>query len=72
MLSINGAQIYENKESHCWIYIWIILNLSPEYWYNKKHIFPGAIIPGPKKPKFTKSFLFPGFYHLSAVQCEDL
>lgn len=31
MLSIDGAQIYETKESDCWIYIWIILDLSPEH-----------------------------------------
>ncbi|KAI9573427.1 hypothetical protein HD554DRAFT_2202163 [Boletus coccyginus] len=31
MLSIDGAQIFENKESDCWIYIWIVLDLSPEY-----------------------------------------
>ena len=72
MLSIDGAQVYENKESDCWIYIRIILDLSPEYQYKKKHVLPGTIIPGPKKPKFIKSFLFPGFYHLSAVQREGL
>ena len=72
MLSIDGEQVYENKKSNCWIYIWIILNLSPEYQYKKQHVLPGLIIPGPKKPKFSESFLFSGFYHLSAVQCEGL
>ena len=72
MLSIDGVQIYEKKESDCWIYIWIILDLSPEHRYKKKHVFPGAIIPGLKKPKFIESFLFPGFHHLSAVQREGL
>ena len=72
MLSIDGAQLYESKDSDCWIYIWIILNLSPEYRYKKKHVLLGAIIPGPKKPKIIDSFLFPGLHHLSTVQREGL
>ena len=72
MISIDGAQLYESKESDCWIYIWIILKLSPDHCYKKKHILPSAIIPGPKKPKFIESFLSPGLHHLSALQCEGL
>ena len=72
MISIDGAQLYESKESDCWIYIWIILELSPDHCYKKKHILPSAIIPGPKKPKFIESFLSPGLHHLSALQCEGL
>jgi len=66
------AHSYESKDSDCWIYIWIILNLSPKYCYKKKHVLPGAIIPDPKKLKIIDSFLFPGLHHLSTVQQEGL
>ncbi|KIO08757.1 hypothetical protein M404DRAFT_22611 [Pisolithus tinctorius Marx 270] len=72
MISIDGTQLYDSKESDCWIYIWIILELSPNNCYKKKHVLPGVIIPGPKKPKIIDSFLFPGLHHLSAVQREGL
>ena len=29
MVSLDGAQLYEDKDSDCWIYIWVIMNLSP-------------------------------------------
>lgn len=28
MLSMDGTQLYQSKASDCWIYIWILLNLS--------------------------------------------
>ncbi|KAF9232878.1 hypothetical protein BU15DRAFT_30421, partial [Melanogaster broomeanus] len=40
MLSLDGAQLYDSKESDCWIYIWVILNLSPEKRYRKLHVLP--------------------------------
>ena len=33
MLSIDGAQLHENKKSSCWIYIWILLDLAPDKCY---------------------------------------
>ena len=72
MISINGAQLFESKESDCWIYIWIILELSPDHRYKKKHVLPGAIIPGPKKLKFIESFLSSGLHHISALQHKGL
>ncbi|KAE9384944.1 hypothetical protein BT96DRAFT_982179 [Gymnopus androsaceus JB14] len=30
MLSIDGAQLYRYKTSNCWIYIWVILDRSPD------------------------------------------
>ena len=30
LLSIDGVQFYASKQSNCWIYIWIIMDLSPE------------------------------------------
>lgn len=70
VLSIDGAQLYRNKVSDCWIYIWVILDHSPDVRYKKKHILPGGFIPG--KPKSVDSFLFPGLHHLSAIQKEGL
>jgi hypothetical protein len=31
MLSLDGAQLYAHKASHCWIYIWIIFDIDPEF-----------------------------------------
>ncbi|KAH7917471.1 hypothetical protein BV22DRAFT_989347, partial [Leucogyrophana mollusca] len=72
MLSMDGAQLYQNKQSDCWIYIWILLDLSPDLRYKKKYILPGGFIPGPNKPKNVDSFLFPGLHHLAALQREGL
>ncbi|KIO01782.1 hypothetical protein M404DRAFT_149465, partial [Pisolithus tinctorius Marx 270] len=60
MISLDGAQLYESKESDCWIYIW------------KHYVLPGGFIPGPHKPKNIDSFLFPGLHHLAALQNEGL
>lgn len=70
MLSMDGAQLYEHKASDCWIYIWIIFDLSPELRYKKKYVLPSGFIPG--KPKIVDSFLFPGLHHLSALQHEGI
>src|ERR1700761_8843782 len=68
MLSIDGAQLYCNKLSDCWIYIWVVLDYSPDLRYKKKYVLIGGFIPGPHKPKNIDSFLFPGIHHLSALQ----
>lgn len=70
MLSIDGAQLYAHKTSDCWIYIWIIMDFSPEERYMKRHVIPGGFIPG--KPKNIDSFLFPGLHHVCALQNEGL
>jgi hypothetical protein len=72
MFSIDGAQLYAKKASACWIYIWVLFNLSPELRYKKQHVFIGGFIPGPNNPKNTDSFIFPGLYHLCALQREGL
>jgi hypothetical protein len=72
MFSLDGAQLYAHKASDCWIYIWVLFDLSPDERYKKKHVLPGGFIPGPNKPKNMDSFLFPGLYHLAAVQNEGL
>ncbi|KIJ09554.1 hypothetical protein PAXINDRAFT_17364 [Paxillus involutus ATCC 200175] len=72
MVSMDGAQLYDSKASDCWMYIWIVLNLSPDKCYRKAHVLPGGFIPGPNKPKNVDSFLFVGMHHLAALQREGL
>ena len=67
MLSIDGVQLYESRQSDCWVYIWILFDLSPKHRYQKHYVLPGAIIPGPNKPQ-DLSFLLPGLMHISALQ----
>ncbi|KAG6913569.1 hypothetical protein DXG01_005856 [Tephrocybe rancida] len=68
MLSFDGAQLFENKPSDCWIGIWIILDISPKGRYKLLSILPAFTIPGPKKPRVMDSFLFTTFYHLAGLQ----
>ena len=72
LLSIDGAQLYQSKQSDCWIFIWIIFDNAPDSRYKKKYILPGGFIGGPNKPKNLDSFLFPSLYHLAALQKEGL
>ena len=72
MFSADGAQLYRNKKSDCWIYIWVIYDLAPGDRYKKRYILPGGFVPGPNPPKNFDSFFFPGIYHLSALQREGL
>ena len=72
MFSIDGAQLYRNKKSDCWMYIWLILDLAPEKCYKIRNILPGGIVPGPGHPKNLDSFLFQGLAHVSALQKEGL
>ncbi|KAF8806951.1 hypothetical protein BYT27DRAFT_7292543 [Phlegmacium glaucopus] len=72
MFSIDGAQLYSHKASDCWIYIWILFDMDPKLRYQVAHVLPGGIIPGPNKPKNCDSYVFPGFYHVAALQREGL
>jgi hypothetical protein len=72
MMSFDGAQLYANKVSDCWIYIWVIFDHAPDGRYIKKRVLPGGFIPGPNKPKNPDSYIFPGLHHLSALQKEGL
>ena len=71
-ISLNGAQLFRDKESDCWMYVYVIDNIPPDLCYTKDYVIPGRFIPGPKKPKHIDSFLFPALYHLSALQWEGL
>jgi hypothetical protein len=70
-LSLDGAQLYQNKKSDTWISIWIINNFPPSQRYQKRHVLPGTVIPGPNRPKIIDSYLFRGIHHLSALQHEN-
>ena len=71
-LSIDGAQLYCDKASDCWMFIWIVNNLCPGLCYTKSFVIPGGFVPGPNKPREIDSFLFPSLYHLAALQHEGL
>ena len=72
MFSLDGAQLYQNKASDCWIAIWVVLDHAPDRRYKKPRILPGFIIPGPNKPKIMDSFLFLSLHHLIGLQKEGL
>ncbi|EGN96875.1 hypothetical protein SERLA73DRAFT_75722 [Serpula lacrymans var. lacrymans S7.3] len=72
MISVDGAQLYESKASDCWIYIWVVMDHTPNVHYKKKHVLPGGFIPGSNKPKNLDSFMFPGLHHVAALQKEGL
>ena len=44
MTSIDGVQLYKDKDLDCWLYIWIVLNLSLDKWYRKTHVLPGGFL----------------------------
>lgn len=71
-LSIDGAQLYSDKASDCWMFIWVIFNLSPDKRYKKVAVLPGGFIPGPNKPKVVDSYIYPSLHHLAALQLEGL
>ena len=72
MFSADGAQLYRNKKSDCWMYIWVIYDLAPGDRYKKRYVLPGGFVPGPNAPKNFDSLFFSGVYHLSALQREGL
>ncbi|TFY78441.1 hypothetical protein EWM64_g5571 [Hericium alpestre] len=72
MFSMDGAQLYQSKQSDCWIYIWVIMDLSPDKCYKKRYVLPGGFIPGPNNPQHVDSFMFSGLHHLAGLQKEGL
>ncbi|PPQ74676.1 hypothetical protein CVT24_003783 [Panaeolus cyanescens] len=71
MFSLDGAQLYRDKESDTWIAIWIATDYNPVTRYRSKRVLPALVIPGPHKPQNLESFLFRSFHHLSALQREN-
>ena len=72
MVSLDAAELYRDKESSCWVAIWVLLDLSPDLRYKKKYVLPAFLVPGPNKPDNMESFLLPSFRHVSALQKEGL
>ena len=72
MFSIDGAQLYRNKSSDCWMAIWVVFDHSPDGRYKKKFVLSATFIPGPNKPKNSDSYIFPSLHHLAALQKEGL
>ncbi|OJT12484.1 hypothetical protein TRAPUB_10961 [Trametes pubescens] len=72
MMSLDGAQLYESKTSDCWFYVWVLYDLPLTSRYKKRYVLPGGVIGGLKKLKNVDSFLFPGLYHVAALQRNSL
>ena len=70
--STDGCQLLRDKQSDCWIAIWVVAELSPDRRYKKKHVLVSNIIPGPKKPKNQDFFMFTSFQHLRVLQRDRL
>ncbi|THH07169.1 hypothetical protein EW146_g9401 [Bondarzewia mesenterica] len=60
LFSIDGAQLYQNKTSDCWIYIWVVLDLAPDLRYKKKTHSSWRIHTGTQKAQKSRLFLVPG------------
>ncbi|KAI5896870.1 uncharacterized protein SCHCODRAFT_01200310 [Schizophyllum commune H4-8] len=72
VLSMDGAMLYRNKTSDCWIYIWLFMNYDVDVRYKKRFVAIGGTIPGPNKIRNADSFLFTGLHHVAAIQKEGL
>lgn len=70
MFAMDGAQLYPDKQSDTWIFIFTLLELSPEFRFLKKHVMVASCVPGPQKPQHFDSFLFPTFQHIAAINNE--
>lgn len=72
VLSMDGAQLYRNKESDTWFGIVTLIDFAPEIRHAKEMVLPAFVIGGPSAPKNYDSFLFPTFAHLAACQKHGL
>ena len=71
-MSMDGAQLYRDKESDTWFGISTLIDFSPEIRHLKEMVIPLFVIGGPNPPKHYDSFLFPTFSHFSACQKKGL
>jgi hypothetical protein len=71
-LSMDGAQLYQNKESDTLFGITTLIDFPPEIHHAKEMVLPTFVIGGPNAPQNYDSFLFPMFAHLSACQQSGL
>jgi hypothetical protein len=65
--AMDGAQLYQSKESDCWFLIWIIYSLGPDLRYKKKYVLVNTIIPGKDKPVHMYSFMFVTLQNITAI-----
>ena len=70
--SIDSTQLYNDKDSDCWIFVYIVYNLPPEICYKKRLVISAGFVPGPEKMKDGDLFIRPLLYHVSALQNEGL
>jgi hypothetical protein len=68
VLSMDGAQLYWNKESDTWFSIATLVDFTPEICHMKERVLPLFMIGGPNAPQNHDSFLFPMLAHLAACQ----
>ncbi|KAE8261906.1 hypothetical protein A4X09_0g7575 [Tilletia walkeri] len=59
MLSVDGAQMVERKESNGWIVLLTCLNTPSNTRFRRKETFVASVIPGPNNPVDVDSFLWP-------------
>ena len=64
--SVDGAQIYKNKQSDAVFGLFKILDLPPELSHMKHAVLPAFLIGGPDPPKHIDSFMYPTLAHLAA------
>jgi hypothetical protein len=68
VLSMDGAQLYRDKESDAWFGVAMLVDYAPDIRHLKENVLPLFVIGGPNAPKDYDSFLFPTFAHLAACQ----
>ena len=71
-ISMDGAQLYRDKESNAWFRISGLFDFPPEIRHSRETVLPLFVIGGPNPPKHSDSFLFPTFSHLAACQKKGL
>ncbi|KAE8243535.1 hypothetical protein A4X06_0g6251 [Tilletia controversa] len=59
MLSVDGAQMVDRKESNGWIVLFSCLNTRPSTRFRRQGTFVASVIPGPQNPVNVGSFLYP-------------
>ncbi|KZW02952.1 hypothetical protein EXIGLDRAFT_577068, partial [Exidia glandulosa HHB12029] len=67
IMTMDGAQLYRNKVSGCWMVAFVMATMGPDCRYKKQYIVPAATVPGPHKPEIMESVLFRTLQHISAV-----
>jgi hypothetical protein len=72
MWSGDSCQLLKLKQSDCFIYIWVLMDISTDFRFKKRYILPGGFVPGPEHIGNHASFLCPGLQCANAVMKEGL